>query len=125
MCVTYSTVDLPTLSGGALQPVVAGLSRRVALEDLPASLGWFVGRQPRSEGRTVLLCLVEKLPFGFYPVFYHAISLVLQSLLQAVPEVSAASSNVAELKATACSRWSLRTRHPREIGKDRTGAVSS
>ena len=41
----HGAVDLLAVSGGALQPVVSRASRRVALEDLPAGLGWFVGRQ--------------------------------------------------------------------------------
>ena len=41
----HGAVDLLAVSGGALQPVVFGASRRVALKDLPAGLGWFVGRQ--------------------------------------------------------------------------------
>ena len=44
----HGAVDLLAVTGGALQPVVSGASRRVALEDLPAGLGWFVGRQSQS-----------------------------------------------------------------------------
>ena len=45
VCGVHGAVDLSTLSRGALQPVVSGARRRVALKDLPAGLGWLVGRQ--------------------------------------------------------------------------------
>ena len=41
----HGAVDLLAVTGGTLQPVVSGASRKVALEDLPTGLGWFVGRQ--------------------------------------------------------------------------------
>ena len=44
----HGAVDLLAVTGGALQPVVSRARRRVALEDLPTGLGWFVGRQSQS-----------------------------------------------------------------------------
>ena len=41
----HITVNLSALHGGTLQPVVARWRRRIVAEDLPAGLGWFVGRQ--------------------------------------------------------------------------------
>ena len=69
----HGAVDLPGLHGGALQPVVSGWSRRVALEDLPAGLGWFVGRQSQ-RART-----------GWF--FCSYLSNYLFDFLQANPEV--------------------------------------
>ena len=44
----HGAVDLLAVTGDALQSIVSGASRRVALEDLPAGHGWFVGRQSQS-----------------------------------------------------------------------------
>ena len=44
----HGAVDLLAATGGTLQPVVSRASRRVALQDLPAGLGWFVRRQSQS-----------------------------------------------------------------------------
>ena len=52
----HGTVDLLAVSGGALQPVVSGVSRRVALEDLPTGLCWFVGRQSQSARTDWFFC---------------------------------------------------------------------
>ena len=52
----HGTVYLLAVTGGALQPVVSKASRRVALEDLPAGLGWFVGRQSQSARTDWFFC---------------------------------------------------------------------
>ena len=116
----HGTVDVPSLHSGALQPVVTGWSRRVALVDLPAGHGWFVGRQSQRARAE------EKFLLDPTQCFYQAIGQVLQTLLQAVPEVGVAAGNVAQLRAGTRTRWPLRARHSipsRETRNDRTSAV--
>ena len=44
----HGAVNLLAVTRSALQPIVSRASRKVALEDLPTGLGWFVGRLSQS-----------------------------------------------------------------------------
>ena len=124
----HGTEDFSAFSGGALQPVVSRASRRVALEDLPAGPGWFVGRQSQ-RARTEWFFSTDLSNFllDFLQCLYDTISQLLQAVIETRTDGlhSLHKFSVTEIRAGTCTRWSLRARHSipsRETRKDRTGA---
>ena len=124
----HGAVDLLAVSGGALQPVVSRARRRVALEDLPAGLGWFVGRQSqRARAEWFFSTDFSNFLFDFLQCLYDTISQLLQAVIETHTDGlhSLHKFSVTEIRAGTRTRWSLRARHSipsRQTRKDRTGA---